>query len=347
MKHLALFSLEILHAYYTDQRCSDFQIEPTPGTQKLLNNCRCVLKPFSNGLRILIAVDNENKPFIPLQANPVFDFHLRLRNPDFGLFTDLTEVSQLAAPLYTNKLPAPSGDLVPVAQEAHFTEQFIVQRPSPKETFVLSGRPLEGLKPEKTFVVEGLGGKPESIRYNEDARVITVNSSKTEPGIPFTVTYPIRPRLEQGVFAAVEIKYRPDTASLFENTNSFRITFQPKKARWKYYIVTDKSNGKTALPSLEDKDKAISFELANQKDLSSDEMAVKIARQYPNKQCLCFISSSLLSCQQAARKNIQFRLNGDKVINSLPTPSLRNYCIDVRNAEREYTLYQVIQYFTP
>jgi hypothetical protein len=126
--------------------------------------------------------------------------------------------------------------------------------------------------------------------------------------------------------------------------NSFRITFQSRKARWRYYIITDKANGK---PAVEDKEKAISFDIENLKDLSTDEMAVKLAKQYPDKQCLCFVSSSLIPCQQAARKNIQLRLNGDKVIHSLPNPPLQNYCSGVRNAAPEYTLYQVIRYFNP
>jgi hypothetical protein len=350
MRYLTLFNLEIVHAYYIDQRCPDFQIEPTPGTQKLLNDCRCILKPLPNGLRILVAVNNENTPFIPLPTNPVFTFHLRLRNPDFGLFTDLADVSQLTAPLYSNELLATSGDLVPVSQEAWFTEQFVVRRPASREPFVLGGRPLESLKTAGAFIVKGLGEKSGHKRYDEEARVIMVNSSKTRPGTPFTVTYPTMPRLARDVFADVEIKYDPVPASLLGNVNSFRITFRSKKARWKYYIVTDKLDSRTTLPSLEDKDKVIFFNAEDRTDLTrtpdpSDEIAARLAKRYPNKQHFRFISSSLLLCQQAVRKNIQFHLNGGKVIDALPNPSLENYCIDIRNAVREHTLYRVIEYF--
>jgi hypothetical protein len=344
MKYITLCSLEILHDYYTDRRCIDFQIEPAPDTQKLLSNYRGILKQFPGGLRVLVAASSENTPFIALPADLIFAFRLRLRNPDFSLFTDLSEISPLAAPLYTHKPSAPNCDLMPVSREAWRTEQFIVQKPATKEAFVLSGRPLRTPQAAEAFIVERLEGKSTYKQYDEATKVITVNSSKTASGTAFTVTYPIAPRLENGVFADVEIKYCPGKANRLGNDNSFRITFQSRKARWKYYIITDKTNGKIAL---EDKEKAISFDIENPKDLAMDEMAIKLAKQYPHKQCLCFVSSGLIPCQQAARKNIQFHLNGDTVIHSLPNPPLQNYCSAVRNAASEYTLYQVIQYFNP
>ncbi len=103
MKFLPAFVLRVTHAYYTDNRCPDFLIEPNPETERLLSNHRCVLKPLPDGIRVLTAVDDGGKAFIALPPEATFTFHLRLHNPDFVLFTDLSGIEKQAAPIYTNE----------------------------------------------------------------------------------------------------------------------------------------------------------------------------------------------------------------------------------------------------
>ena len=351
MKYLTLFSLELLHSYYVDRRCPDFQIEPTPETQKLLKDSRCVLKPFPNGIHILILVDGENAPFIPLPVGAIFGFHLRLQNPDFILFTDLTAISQTAAPLYTNATTSTSGDLTLVSREAWSTEHFIVQRPDPKEPFTLAGCPLESIKTAGMFIVKGLGQKTGHKRYDEDARILMVNSTAASPGTPFTVTYPVAPRLKQGVFADIEIKYDKPMTRIAGGAAKFQVVFKAKQVRWKYYIVTNKAENKSNIPAIEDKDKVIIFDAAGQTDLTKapdpdDKIANELAKQYPNMQTFRFLSNALISCQEAARKSIQFQLNGDKVVDALPNPALQNYVVDVKGSQKEDGLYHIVKYFT-
>jgi hypothetical protein len=102
MKFFPVFSLQLLHPYYRDGRCSDFVIEPTLETQRLLKNHRCVLKTAPNGVCILISGNAQHVPLISLQKGMVFSFHLRLQTSDFALFTDLSEITAKPAPLYTN-----------------------------------------------------------------------------------------------------------------------------------------------------------------------------------------------------------------------------------------------------
>ncbi len=101
MKYVPLLHLYLLHAYYPDGRCPDFQVEPTPATQRLLNNYRCILQPLANGIRVLTATD-AGASFIPLGKGMIFAFQLVLRNQDFPLFTDLSALAQSTARLYTN-----------------------------------------------------------------------------------------------------------------------------------------------------------------------------------------------------------------------------------------------------
>lgn len=96
MKYLPFIELRLKHTYYTNERCPDFEIEPTPDTHQLLKNYRCVFKALPDGMRILIAATNNGEgklvPLIPLQTGLNFSFYLRLQNPDFPLFTDITEI---------------------------------------------------------------------------------------------------------------------------------------------------------------------------------------------------------------------------------------------------------------
>jgi hypothetical protein len=109
MKYLPLLHLSITHDYYADGRCFDFRIEPTAPTQRLIRNHRCVIKARSNGVQIFAPVSAEDALFIPLPQNATFAFYLYLDNPEFSLFTELTAISQLAAPLFTNDGASPGA----------------------------------------------------------------------------------------------------------------------------------------------------------------------------------------------------------------------------------------------
>ncbi len=91
MKFTLLFDLNLKHSYYADGKCLDFSISPTPSTATMLRNHRCVPKSRPDGITILITVDEQGKPFIPIPQETAFTFQLHLQNSDFPLFTDLTQ----------------------------------------------------------------------------------------------------------------------------------------------------------------------------------------------------------------------------------------------------------------
>ena len=227
------------------------------------------------------------------------------------------------------------------------TESFLVRQTSKKETFVLSGRPLGGV-PLTAFHVNGLGTAVSLVAYDEETKIASVNSGSVKAGAAFTITYPTTPQLKRGVFADVEIQY---DSSMAGGVHPFQIVFKAKKMRWKYYIVTNKTDNKTSLPTIEDKDKTIVFDTAGRTDLTqspdlSDKIAGELSERYPNMQTFRFLSDALIPCQEAARRSIQFQLNGDKVVEALPNPALQNYVIDVRDSKTEDSLYHIVKYFT-
>jgi hypothetical protein len=342
MKYLQLLSLEITHEYYANQRCNDFQMVPAPATQALLRNCRCILKFFPNRMRILTPVSDQGIPFIALSEDLSLRFELRLQNPDFALFTDMTAISAAEFPLYTNNGVEPNLHLF--SRPEKITESLVVSRPAEKEQFILSRNPHPALQPGD-FDLEGLGAVSHPESFDATAKIITMNSKSAAPGSQFTVTYTSAPPLKRNVFAKVEISFENPLMRKMDTDKNFRVVFAANKARWKYYVVIENN---TFSPTIEDKDKVVIFN--DRTDLSkvpdpSDEIAKKLIEQFPNRRHFRFVSDSFIPCRQTARKAIQLQLNGEKVVDALPNPSLQNYIVDLRNSKQELSLYHIVQYF--
>jgi hypothetical protein len=102
MKYRPLFTMSLTHTYYTDRRCPDFMVEPTPETRRRLNNYRCIAKPFANGFQVLVATDDTGAPLIQQEKGATFGFQLVLRNLDFPLFTNYSKDGEPTTRLYTN-----------------------------------------------------------------------------------------------------------------------------------------------------------------------------------------------------------------------------------------------------
>jgi hypothetical protein len=348
MKYIPLFHLEILHEYYADQRCSDFSVEPTPETQKILHNFRGQLKSLSNGIRVLVPITDDGLHFIPIVVDSVLVFQLRLQNRDFPLFTDLTQMDHVTSPLFTNTKVEPQLKLI--SRPMLFTEKIAVRQPLKQERFILSGTPQSGLQPQD-FLLDGLAAVSKPTTYEEAAKIITVDSESASIGTPFRVTYPMTPPLVRDTFAKVEIKCDKDLIDNVSGNIKFRILFQAKQARWKYYLVLNKVDNNPLLPTIEDKESAIVFKEADRTDLvktpdPGDGIAMRLAQQYPNLQYFRFVSNSLVPCRETARRTIQLQLDGDKVVDTLPNPLIQNCVLDVRNANKEHALYHVFNYFT-
>lgn len=351
MRYLPLLALQLTHPYYSDGRCPDFELEPAPATQQLLKNHRCVLKARPDGLRVLTAVTADDHPFIPVPAGATFTFRLRLRNPDFALFTDLTEMNQQLAPLYTNA--DSNGDnparLALTSRQARSTEQFAVSRPSAAERFALRGRPLTATGPAD-FDLEAAPAVA-ITHYDPAARVVTVDSAAAGVGDTFRVTYPTAPPRPRGVLAEIDLTIDDAWADLTDGPQLFELAFETKRARWSYYLITDRPEAEFRI-----EDRAplpILFSEENRTDLRqqadpADEVARMLAARYPTRQRWRFVSDQPVPCRQAARTSIQLRLDEQSVLEPLPNPSLKNYAVlkmsNNGRVAKEDALFQIINY---
>jgi hypothetical protein len=343
MKFLSLFRLELNHPYYADGRSFDFELAPAPETQRLLNNHRCILKSFPSGLVVLIAATDQNTPFIPLEPEAIFRFYLRPQNLDFALFTDLTALRQQAAPVYTNAQMG-AGQAAPLAlvfQQMRASERFTVVQPAAADRFTLSGRPLANLQ-LTDFTVAGLGSITHPAAYDAGGKIITVNSTQATINDTFVITYPIASPRQPGVLAEVEIHNNDSLLAVAAGPALFQIAFEVKRVHWKYFLVTDNSS---AIFTIEDQgDTPVIFSPTNRTDLNenpddSDKVARLLAEQYPAMQRFRFVSDELIACRQQPRKSLQLLLDGAKVLDPLPNPSLQNYTTGD-------ALFQVVKYFS-
>ncbi len=362
MRYASLFRLDLAHLFYNDKQCPDFIVTPTTPTQRLLKNHKCVLQTLPAGLLIRIAVEDDSlTPIIPLADDALFDFQLRLRNPDFALFTDLSALEGNPAPLYTNKSVGNTA-LVLTVRTARSTERFVVAHPAPEDRFVLGGQPLDGI-PVSDVHVEGA---VTTIEDDSDlaGKRITVNTEAAAVGAAFTVDYPVQPRLEAGVFADVALFADASMMPNNDKPTAFTITFEPKKAYWAYYFVTNLEDDQASF-KIQDEDTdtetRISFgdsgtDLPIDPD-PDDAVATMLAEAYPEMSRIRFVSDKPHACQQQPRKKVQLMLKDiedkkDKkdnptyqtLLGPLPNPSFHNPAI--LTGTDQTVLVQVIKYIT-
>ncbi len=89
MKYSILFTVEILHDYYMNGQCADFEIRPCRDTINYLAGQKLIYKNIGNKLVVLIETDSDNKPVVSLSQFKKLSFYLKLLNPEFYNFSNL------------------------------------------------------------------------------------------------------------------------------------------------------------------------------------------------------------------------------------------------------------------
>jgi len=84
----SLFTVELLHKFYSDQLCPDFTITPSASALNILNGRRVIVKQYQNMLYTGIQSTN-SQSFIPVENGMQLTFFLQLNNPLFFNYTNL------------------------------------------------------------------------------------------------------------------------------------------------------------------------------------------------------------------------------------------------------------------
>jgi hypothetical protein len=333
MKYRAVFTLHMKHLFYADNRCRSFQFEPTIPTQRLLKNYRCILKMLPDGILVLTAAGENDEPLIPIVGKVTFTFHLRLLNPDFSLFTELAEITSKAAPLFTNagnNTPATPVALQLQERIASESETLILGKGETRANFRLGGHPLDG-RPVTDFILQGLPGAKIG-NYDTNQRELTVHAPAALADRIFTVAYPVKPRLDRGVFAEVEIHGDDSMSRPGGAASEFFIQFQPKESKWRYYLVTNRKSGQQFAIEADRQFTIFTPE-------TSDALAKALQVQYPGLDLICFESTESVRCQEAALRQIRLKHGNEAIFESLPNPSIRSIC----TAPKDFAFFQVVK----
>jgi hypothetical protein len=102
MRYQRLFSIEVNHGFYPNSACRDLQIEPRstdPRGVRALNRYRLLTRQRANGIEISTPLDDDDQPLIDFAPDLELGFELRVNNPDFALFTDLSTWAELERPI--------------------------------------------------------------------------------------------------------------------------------------------------------------------------------------------------------------------------------------------------------
>jgi|SRR5271166_72852 len=327
MKFTKLFGLSLTHPYYSDGVCPDFAIEPTPPTLSLLANYRCVLKAAPGWVRAY------NDPTLLCPDKGVaFTFRLRLENPNFRFFTDLSDYDAVKlAPVYTNAPPTPPGPLTLTSRPEWQRERFAWVSSGGEGRFKLGGHPLAGAA--NGLKVDGAGVSATAV-YDDAENAIAIKGASANNGDLVTIGYYAQPTPRRDSFADAEIVVAIDPAVIQQQgLGDFQIAFKEKSAWWAYYLVTDPKNNVGDFKIVEKlADSALPPGFANSapRDLDAapdakdpipkDPIAERLATLYPKARRIRFLSDIRLPCRQSAGRNVQLLFGGNPLAAPLPNP---------------------------
>ena len=90
LRYKVVFSVAILHEYYTNKFCEDLAVIPSAATAAVLKGHGMVWKQAGHKLIVLTRVDDAGKPYVKLSPSVKLSFYLRINNPYFNNYTNLS-----------------------------------------------------------------------------------------------------------------------------------------------------------------------------------------------------------------------------------------------------------------
>jgi len=359
MRIAALFCVRVKHDYYSDAVCRDLSFEPTANTRRLIERYRLLLRELPDGISVSALTGADGKSaLIALPRDESFVFHLCVRNPAFALFTDLQEFAGKTDPVYSNAAPAAAdGRTLTLSERKSWnTETFVVPAGTTKIRFTLAGNPLalDGnalkLPQPADFSIVPPAGAAKVTGYDAAGKIVTISSAAANQTV--TVRYRAQSVPDVKMLADVELRYDKSMSELGTDDAAFAIKFKARAARWAYYLITDQT-GDFSIVDSSASGPPLGFSATNRTLLTkdadeTDPFAMALSRQYSEFQRVRFLSDQPVPCSGTARKGIELRFGGQKVLEAMPNPSIRNLSRIKQKLgaalQDQDTFHQVIQY---
>lgn len=169
-----------------------------------------------------------------------------------------------------------------------------------------SGKPLIPLAKDSVLTFDLSLRNPEFLLFTDAAPLAG--------GADYQLTYPEQKSAGRyfGVVVKRDFSHLPG--------GNLQLSFSAKKMLWVYYVVTDRGGADTDY-AIVAADPLISWKFDNR----IDDIATKLAQQYPGKRVLRFSSEALLPCREDGLSGIRLLVAGIPIMENLPTPSWRNF----------------------
>ena len=330
---LALFNVQVRHAYPADGVCRGLAIEPSAATRRLLARHRLMLQTRPDGLSVAALSGADNKsPWVALPRDEVFDFDLLATDPDFPHYTDLQAWSALADPVFRKPAGAADTLLTLADREAWRTETFAVPAKAARIKFMLAGTPLaldgDASKRPRAADLRLLApaGSAKVSAYDAPTRSVTFSSVAAGQTLVLRYRSPaLRPRQR---LAAIELRLDKLLPAAGAAAPVFEIRFAARAARWAYYLLTDQA-GDFSIVDAAPSGAVLAFSAANRTVLDTaadagDALARELARQHGALRRLRFLSDQPVPCSSTPRRNLELRLDDQQVLQAMPNPALAN-----------------------
>lgn len=241
-----LFELQVLHEYYLNSGPDPFrgmnpqqqqlmfknyafngflQVIPTAQTRKIMENQKLLLHADKHGLKVIALIEETApgapaKPFIPLSNDLELHFLVKINDPAFEIYTDLTLVKNELF-FFSNILPPdtdpnPGFPFLPIAEEQETTPTYI----SDAYRLVYSGNPGEPNRSQEVV---------EMLRISREDQI--------------------------GLLGVVVLRMHGATHQITDNTGkvpanpiSFVMEFANRSTIWKYYFQNSDYYAETTSP---------------------------------------------------------------------------------------------------
>ena len=332
-KHV--FSLCAVSEYYTNGICDDFIVEPNQATVILMKRLNLLWRHSGSYLEMFAELDSQGQPCAKLPVATTLGFVLRLANPDFLPFCDLSPMAGLAAPVFSdNDSGGGEGDLLrlqPVSRRQWGSARLAVETPAANEVFVLPEAPLAEAEARHVIVSDGANATVKAVDTRN--RRVTVDTSGARPGAGFTLSYPVRPKRPRASFAEIEITV--DDHLLQSRVSAgrprlYQIPWAVASVRWCYYLLTDPSGDVGRLHVVDvtpGSANRIVFGSTGRVDLSqtpdgTDAVALALAHRFGGRKIVRFMSDAAVACRQAPATILELRVGQNCLLPALPLPSV-------------------------
>ncbi len=330
MQFQPLFTISIVHEYYTGQTCKDFSFVIPADSNQLLKNGKLIAKIYEDKLYVLFQQDETRQAVVSL-AGKTLRFGLKLLNPFFSNFTDLSNF-KLPHSLYTN---IANPDALDAAQAITFVGNlFSYELKQPTRPVTITLKDSNG----QVLQTDNVDNDRKTVSYdfkrtNQAVGLYRIEESGS--GNVETTDCYFDPELQQqNLFGVIEIAiansfYPPPPPAIppavpppeFKHPE-FEIAFTAKQETLKYYVIGQNySDADIAQLSIVDKGESlISFTkfLPNtftEKDIPSSQLGDSDAN-------IVLFSSPInaVKRQEKARQKIELHKNGTTLISHLPQP---------------------------